>query len=54
MISFVNVGDIGIGGLRIPLSHIEVRDAEFADDTALYLNGDLESEKNWIGHIHIL
>ena len=43
MISFVNVGDIGIGGLRIPLSHIEVRDAEFADDTALYLKGDLEN-----------
>ena len=43
MISFLNVADIGIRGLCTPLSHIEVRDAEFADDTALYLKGDLEN-----------
>ena len=43
MISFLNAGDIGIRGIRIPFSHIEVRDAEFADDTALYLKGDLEN-----------
>ena len=43
MISFLNAGDIGIRGIRIPFSHIEVRDVEFADDTALYLKGDLEN-----------
>ena len=43
MISFLNAADIGIRGLCTPLSHIEVRDAEFADDTALYLKGDLEN-----------
>ena len=43
MISFLNVVDIGIRRLYIPLSHIEVRDAEFANDTALYLKSDLEN-----------
>ena len=40
MIFFLNVGDIGIRGIRI---HIKVRDTEFVDDTALYLKGNLEN-----------
>ena len=41
--SFLNACDIGIWGIHIPFSHIEVKDVEFADDTALYLKGDLEN-----------
>ena len=43
MISFLNVDDIGLRGLRFPFSHVELREAEFAYGIALYLQGDLDN-----------
>lgn len=39
MSSFLTAQDIGLQGLRLPLREEELLDAEFADDTAVYLHG---------------
>ena len=43
MISFLNGDEIGLRGLQIPFSNVELRETEFADDSALYLHGDLDN-----------
>ena len=43
MISFLNANDIGLRGLYIPFSNVELREVEFADDTTIYLQGDLDN-----------
>ena len=46
IISFLNAGGIGLCGLLIPFSNVELREVEFANDTALYIQGDLDHLKN--------
>ena len=43
MISFLNVDNIGLRRLYIPFSNAELREAEFANETTLYLRGDLDN-----------
>ena len=41
--SFLNSRHLSLHGLRVPHSHQSVLDIEFVDDTAVYLQGDLEN-----------
>ena len=43
MIFFLNASNIGLHGRHIPFSNAKLREAEFADKTALYLHGDLDN-----------
>ena len=40
MSSFLSARDTGLQGLRLPIRDEEILDAEFADDTAMYLEGN--------------